>query len=256
MDRRADIPRVPQGYTVQWASRNDANALADVYFDAFDDSMPRRFCFPEQERRAGQAWWATEAQHWLSDPNEYYVMTVKWGRDIVAFAKWSYHPRGFRGVPAYGMPPLPRANPDVGDHFFEVIDSSRIRTHSNKPHIFLSLIGVCQAHQRQGLASILMSWGLNQADRMNLPVYLESTKMGFPVYIKKGFREVGAIAYENEVRHDSPPAVRNFHYWSSMNLVIMIRQPCAPPRRFPDRSSCGSAVRTAWGAEYDPRNPF
>ena len=45
-------------------------------------------------------------------------------------------------------------------------------------------------HHRRGAGSMLTKWGLEKADKAKLPVYLEASEEGRPVYAKLGFKPV------------------------------------------------------------------
>lgn len=45
-------------------------------------------------------------------------------------------------------------------------------------------------HQRRGAASALLQWGINKADELGLPAYLESSAEGQGLYAKHGFDDV------------------------------------------------------------------
>jgi GNAT superfamily N-acetyltransferase len=49
------------------------------------------------------------------------------------------------------------------------------------------------AYQRKGLASKLLKHGLDLADAEDRQAYIEATRMGHPVYLKLGFRDVDSI---------------------------------------------------------------
>ncbi|KAL5614409.1 hypothetical protein BROUX41_004515 [Berkeleyomyces rouxiae] len=259
LDRTTPFMSMPTGYRGRWAQIGDEEAIANVYYDAFDDSLPRIYCFPDSERHpAGQEWWAAEAHHWLVNEQQYYVRVVEEEKtgEIVAFAKWSYHPHGFKisEQPLHQGPPFPGTNVHIANHFFGQMDVHRERTHSNKPHLFLSLLGVSSAHQQKRLSSILLSWGISQADKYGVPIYLESTVMGYRVYRKKGFREAGAIVYEKTSQEADAEETRRFGDWHKMNLVIMIRQPNSDNSKDTFTSEdCEDAVKAAWKGT-DPFN--
>ena len=63
-------------------------------------------------------------------------------------------------------------------------------THA-KPHTVLTTIGVDPAYQRQGIAGSLLQYGLSQADKQGLPVYLEATPDGALLYPHFGFESLG-----------------------------------------------------------------
>ncbi len=45
-------------------------------------------------------------------------------------------------------------------------------------------------HQRRGAGHMLVQWGVNEAARLRLPMYLESTATGHELYKSCGFRDV------------------------------------------------------------------
>lgn len=48
-------------------------------------------------------------------------------------------------------------------------------------------------YQKRGAASMLIKWGLQRADELNLPVYLESSPVAHDFYEKHGFKDVNKI---------------------------------------------------------------
>ncbi|KAL9062156.1 MAG: hypothetical protein Q9157_009177, partial [Trypethelium eluteriae] len=54
----------------------------------------------------------------------------------------------------------------------------------------LSSLATEPAHHRKGAGSMLLKWGTERADGAGLPMYIESTEMGKPLYEKFGFETV------------------------------------------------------------------
>ena len=61
----------------------------------------------------------------------------------------------------------------------------------------LEVLAVHPAFQRQGLGSILLSWGMAQASRHQLPVVVAATFSGENLYKNHGFTECGRINFED-----------------------------------------------------------
>lgn len=55
------------------------------------------------------------------------------------------------------------------------------------------LLATSPEFQRRGLGSLLLSHGLELADREGRRCYIEATPAGWPVYLKLGFRDVGIV---------------------------------------------------------------
>ncbi len=75
--------------------------------------------------------------------------------------------------------------------------------HPNEPHWYLPLIGVDPAHQRKGHGAALLTYALEQCDRVRCCAYLESTNpRNISLYERHGFRALGEIQVGT-----SPPMV-------------------------------------------------
>ena len=43
---------------------------------------------------------------------------------------------------------------------------------------------------------MLLKWALDQADRAQLPAYLEASEMGKPLYARMGFEEIKEVVFD------------------------------------------------------------
>lgn len=43
---------------------------------------------------------------------------------------------------------------------------------------------------------MLMKWGFDEADKLGLPVWLEASPMGAPLYTRSGFQTVGWLDFD------------------------------------------------------------
>ena len=50
------------------------------------------------------------------------------------------------------------------------------------------MLFVNPSHRRRGAARQMLTWGIGEADRLSLPIYLEATEQGRPCYEACGFR--------------------------------------------------------------------
>lgn len=66
-------------------------------------------------------------------------------------------------------------------------------------HRYLSFLFIDPKAQGKGVGGALLSWGLEKADAANppLPVVLESSPVGRPIYEKKGFQIVDTIVLKD-----------------------------------------------------------
>ena len=59
--------------------------------------------------------------------------------------------------------------------------------------IDLSIIACSPTRQRSGAGSALLEWGVNLADSFGLPCRLEASPVGYGLYRKFGFEDVGVV---------------------------------------------------------------
>lgn len=52
-------------------------------------------------------------------------------------------------------------------------------------------------HQGRGAAGQMIRWGLQRADGLEVPCYLEANVVARPIYERYGFRVVGEFAMED-----------------------------------------------------------
>jgi hypothetical protein len=79
--------------------------------------------------------------------------------------------------------------------------TARRNADSKEPHVLCSLLFVHPEHARQGLGKIMMQWGIDLADAMLLPCWLEASSKGEGLYRKLGYE----VTYRGSVENDSFP---------------------------------------------------
>ncbi|KAM0323349.1 hypothetical protein ACHAQA_008942 [Verticillium albo-atrum] len=110
---------------------------------------------------------------------------------VVGWAKWFVYEESTPKpkIRTYG----PGLNLEAAKAQFGAIDEVRERNMTGKPSVYLSVLVVHPDHQGKGVGKKLLSWGLQEAARLNLPVWLESSPAGKPLYDKSGFKVVDKI---------------------------------------------------------------
>lgn len=72
----------------------------------------------------------------------------------------------------------------------------------NNVTLDLNIIFTHPDYRRQGIADLIMKWGINKAEAMGVEMWLDATRYGVPVYEKHGF----SIVHENNFapKNDNP----------------------------------------------------
>ena len=74
--------------------------------------------------------------------------------------------------------------------FFGTIAKYKREIMGGKPYVLLSMLATRKDYHRRGVGGMHLKWGLVQADKLNLPSYLEASPMGRPLYLKMGYEHV------------------------------------------------------------------
>lgn len=193
----------PSTILIRPATPSDVQGMADVFFHSFNQVFWQYFC-PENE--ANRAWivdmW-TRGIHASTD-RSFVAVDTSAGDRIVGVSRWQ--------LPLYNEPMNHEAWPEptmldqeIAVPFFGGMDINREKIMLDRPHwckqsfypikfyaylmvfIDLDMIGVHDDYQGQSIGGKLMSWGIAQADKQELEVFLHGTQIAQPMY-----KEVGA----------------------------------------------------------------
>lgn len=85
----------------------------------------------------------------------------------------------------------PNANRQMMEEFFGAINEGKKRHLGGMPYVLLHILCTHPKHHRRGVGLMHMQWGFEQAEKMGLPVWLEASAMGRPLYARNGFETVG-----------------------------------------------------------------
>lgn len=90
----------------------------------------------------------------------------------------------------------PDVNEELLKEFFGEIGKHKREIMGGKPYVLLSLLATRKAYHRRGIGAMHLRWGLEQADQLNLPSYLEASPMGKPLYLRMGYEELRPLPFD------------------------------------------------------------
>jgi predicted N-acetyltransferase YhbS len=158
---------------------------------------------------------------------------------LIAIAKWAIYEqqRSAEEVDkAFApRPTMPEDNVEARAEFMQGIYKARQETVGGQPHVILEVLICHPDHQKRGAGRKLIQWGLDKADDLELPLYLEGSLSGVRLYRSVGFEAVGEIHFDSTKYGGDKPDVHTVSISMArkdifLNCVqIMIRQPKTAP---------------------------
>ncbi|RYP76180.1 hypothetical protein DL771_002004 [Monosporascus sp. 5C6A] len=174
------------------ATQEDALRAAEIEALAFAPSAFNSVLFPGPfPPDANEARAAELIQQLREDATMRWLKVVDTdleGEPMVSFAKWHVYPE--KPPPARPRTFGPGSNPQACEMLFGGIDKLRSRLMGERPYVYLKLLQTDPKHQGRGAGAMLVKWGVEEAKRLGLPAFLESSEEGHSLYQKCGFRDL------------------------------------------------------------------
>ncbi|TKA73770.1 hypothetical protein B0A55_07119 [Friedmanniomyces simplex] len=134
---------------------------------------------------------------------------------MVGVADWNFYPkyrteeeREKKKAESEGDGLPPHCNEEMMIEFFSQLGKAKKEQLGGQPHVYLHILATHPKHYRRGVGAMHLRWGFEQAEKLGLPVYLESSPIGRPLYERNGFETKGWLPFdarkfggEKELRH-------------------------------------------------------
>ncbi|KAH6650508.1 hypothetical protein F5144DRAFT_481517 [Chaetomium tenue] len=246
---------------IREATPADVETIVDVYFAAFDDNVMNQLMYPggvsaDARKKFGAKFLPQPASEdagqstTAKGQNFVYVATDTSG-EIIAFAKWllqrearpeeEWIKEDFTAtVEGWGE----GCDLGVVDSFIGLMNRAQSEHAKGEAALYLSIIGCNPARQRSGAGSALLEWGVNLADSLGLPCRLEASPIGYGLYRKFGFEDVGVV--DVKISENWGVTNTNGSNWGANNAILLagpladgaqrtviMRRPCKRARPFP-----------------------
>lgn len=111
--------------------------------------------------------------------------------ELAGFSVWKYvEPSQPSDLAALQAKLTPEASETLLSRFFLQMYRTRETYMAGKTYYWLKLLCIDPAHQRRGIGSLLLTWGLGKSAEQHIDTMLESSPMGIGTYLKSGFEIV------------------------------------------------------------------
>ncbi|EFX00190.1 gcn5-related n-acetyltransferase [Grosmannia clavigera kw1407] len=161
------------------------------------------------------------------------------GYEIVAFGKYVVYHRE-RTEEEWTKPVVfteemlgQGADLDVFNGFIGGLHRKRAAVVRGAAHVYLNILAAAPDRQRLGAGSAILRWGAELADAAGLPLWLEASPTGYPLYLRHGFVPVDVLDYslvayggteEGNWGIDSVPGVAGPRLRGWYRTVVMKRE--------------------------------
>ncbi|KAL2062410.1 hypothetical protein VTL71DRAFT_6676 [Oculimacula yallundae] len=186
----------------------DGVPIANIYISAFYDDPFNKTLFPgisfvKQVAGVISRWpgnYGSISAHYKK------VIDSESGK-IISYSKWSFafteaggtlrEPQSIPDGVEIKPPSTPEGlNDPFAIAFTEKVDELRKRILGDCPQLQLKMMGTHPSHQRQGAASLQLSWAVDVADQHGLTCWVEASPVSVSVYQKFGFEVKGHVDSE------------------------------------------------------------
>lgn len=119
------------------------------------------------------------------------------------------------------------SNKDLILEFTRSLRSLKYQVLKGRPHFMLENLATHPAYRRQGMASHLIRWALQQADERNFAMYLttERNNPAIRTYRRLGFEEAESYTMRNLERFVARPDIDKYMDCSDYTHVAFVRYP-------------------------------
>lgn len=205
-------------------TEDDLHEYCRIKFAAFGTGPLGRILTPTLTPERYEKAYQADLKSFHKPTSHYLKVTDTETGKIIAGAKWQIFPDGrtLEEVQKDVIPfePMPDSNVE-GEKFFLAylndnryeymntkaivckycVDSCRFWLHFADPNFQLTVLNILVTdpdHHRRGAGAIHMKWGMEQADKLGLPSYLEASEAGKPLYERFGFETVKEVFFDLE----------------------------------------------------------
>ncbi|GAP90615.1 putative GNAT family acetyltransferase [Rosellinia necatrix] len=165
-------------------------------------------------------------KHWSSDDNLFWlkVIDTETGK-IVGVAEWAIR----ESITHPGEPQKPieaQWHPEGSDERIftgKLVTSLKgfMKERMTRPHVELEQLAVAQEHRRRGVATLLMNWGKQKADKLGVESCIESVPSAVPAYLSLGYGDVDDL--RPDVAVENPSEIYQEFVKQDLRVVLMWR---------------------------------
>lgn len=179
----------------------DAKDWASLYYPAFSP-MPLGVLWRREPSEESISGFADVLAQGIKKQGSHTFKCVDTDLDnkLIAVARWSIYekPRSIEEVEKTFVlqPTFPEDNAEARLDFMQGIWKSRREVIGGQPHVILESLICHPDHHRRGAGRKLVQWGLDKADELGVPAYLEGSSAGVRLYKSVGYEPQRDLVFD------------------------------------------------------------
>ncbi|BGP44771.1 hypothetical protein JCM10450v2_000585 [Rhodotorula kratochvilovae] len=175
--------------TVAPATPADLAALARIHHDAFSPSTINQLVWGNVHEDDSIAALARFLEKELKKPTSF-IFKADVDGEIKGLALWTLRAGEINATKDEDEPDFaPETNEELAKEFFGMLD--KVKETYDERFYHLAILAIDPSSQGLGIGRKLLQWGCDEADAAGLPVFLEASDEGIPLYEKTGFAQFG-----------------------------------------------------------------
>ncbi|KAI1103305.1 acyl-CoA N-acyltransferase [Jackrogersella minutella] len=116
------------------------------------------------------------------------------GEQMIAFSKWHVYTE--KPKPASPRTFGPGCNAEACGLLFSGIAKQRARILRDRPYVFIANLHTDPKHQGRGAGGMLVRRAVEEARKLGMVAYLDSSEAGHELYKKCGFRDIECLSID------------------------------------------------------------
>ncbi|KAF4125980.1 Ribosomal protein S18 acetylase RimI [Geosmithia morbida] len=206
----------------------DIKDVYDAYFEAFKGEPIIDILFPSGvDESFRKLHTESTAEYWKQSKCQYTVKCIDSETgEVIGMGLWDLYmqERTDEEIKDPGVTWLEGTHKERAERILGPLWKKKIEIMGRRPHIYCHVIAVKQEHQRRGAGRMLTQWGLDLAEQLRLPIYLESSPQAERLYRKLGFFEVDNVVHE----------ASDLGKEEDVGIPLMVKMPSTLSMSFPE----------------------
>lgn len=175
--------------------KEDADEVVRLFYASYDNNPFRRILYPNGMAQSSLDMIKDSRVEAVDDPDQYALKVVDTDTgEIAACAVWAYTQamtdEDWDRETEEALNSRPEARQEIVSEFIYKEQDFKRRIMGHTRWWELVSLNTLPKYQRRGIGSMLMEWGTDKLEEMQVPSFIIASSQGYGLYIKHGYKEI------------------------------------------------------------------